>query len=113
MRDERGSGTLLWVAVLAAALVVTAALTVVLAHVTVAHRLRMVADVVAVHAARAPADQSCQVAQQAAEANDVVLEACQRVGDEVDFVVTVTVSRTTRWLTGTQQIEVTSHAGQA
>lgn len=94
MRDERGAATglvaagLLLLSGLAAAGVV-----VVLAQIT-AHRVQGAADLVAITAAQVRnqgTGDPCAAAGRAADAEDVRLVSCSVAGDEVSFVVTVTV----------------------
>lgn len=91
--DERGSGTLLMVGVLAVVGVVAMAAMVAAAYLVAGHRAHGAADLAALSGAAAYAEgrSPCPAAAQLARANDARLTRCDRVGDDVDYVVSVTV----------------------
>lgn len=94
-RGERGSGSMLAVtAVLLASLFVVGSL---LAGIAVAGlgQVRGAADLVAVSAAtaRAGGEDPCPAAAELAARNGVELARCDTVGDDLDLVVTVVVTR--------------------
>lgn len=94
---------------------VAAGVVVVLVQIT-AHRVQGAADLVAVTAAQVRnvgTGDPCAAAGRAAEADDVRLVSCSVAGDEVSFVVTVTVrGGSGRVLFGLPlTVESTSHAG--
>ena len=92
-RDERGSGTLLMVGVLAVVGVVSMAVVVAAVYLVVGHRASGAADLAALSGAAAYAEgrPPCAAAARIARANDAGLVRCDQVGDEVDYVVSVTV----------------------
>jgi secretion/DNA translocation related TadE-like protein len=92
-RDERGSGTLLMVGVMAVVGVVAMMAVVAAAYLVAGHRAHGAADLAALSGAAAYAEgrSPCPAAARLARANDARLVACDRVGDDVDYVVSVTV----------------------
>lgn len=91
---ERGSGSVLVLGVMTVvtALFVTALL--VATYVVGAHRARSAADLAALSGAAAyeQGDDPCGQARRTARANGARLTGCDRVGDLVDFVVSVSVA---------------------
>ena len=113
--DERGSGTMLMVGVLGVILALGAAATWAAGYVAAAHKARAAADLAALSAAvaiEAGAD-GCPVARRVATDNGSTVSACDRVGDQVDFVVSVEVVRPVRTGVPGLPAEVTAvaHAG--
>jgi secretion/DNA translocation related TadE-like protein len=92
-RDERGSGTLLVVGVMAVVGVVAMMATVAAAYLVAGHRAHGAADLAALSGAAAYAEgrPPCPAAARLARANDARLLRCDQVGDDVDYVVSVTV----------------------
>ena len=91
--DERGSGTLLVVGLMAVVGVVATMAMVAAVYLVVGHRARGAADLAALSGAAAYAEgrDPCLAAGRLARANDARLVRCDRVGDDVDYVVSVTV----------------------
>lgn len=92
-RDERGSASVLMVGVMAVVIVLSGAAMVVAGYLIGQHRARAAADLAALSAAavfQQGAD-GCAQARRTAAQNGARLSGCDRVGDEVDFVVTVKV----------------------
>lgn len=91
---ERGSGTLLVVAVSLVVLVLTGLVAVVAGYLVAGHAARGSADLVALSAAaeQVRGGRACSVAASVASANRVRLQECRVRGDSFDFVVAVTVS---------------------
>ena len=113
--DERGSGTMLMVGVLGILLALGTAATWAAGYVAAAHKARAAADLAALSAAvaiEAGAD-GCAVARRVATDNGTTLSVCDRVGDQVDFVVSVEVVRPVRTGVPGLPAEVTAaaHAG--
>ena len=110
---ERGSGTLLVAAAALVAGVVITAVVVLVAFLAASHRVRAVADLVAVSAATeyGIGGPACRTAARIAAANQVVLRRCVLRGDLVDFAVTVEVTgrAPAAWL---PEPTATSHAGR-
>jgi secretion/DNA translocation related TadE-like protein len=92
-RDERGSGSLLMVGVMAVVGVVAMMAMVAAAYLVAGHRAHGAADLAALSGAAAYAQgrSPCPAAARLARANDAALVRCDRVGDDVDYVVSVTV----------------------
>lgn len=112
-RDERGAGLVLvgvWALVLGVltALAVTAG-----AALFAQHRVSGAADLVALAGATAHqrAQVPCDSARRAAEANGVTLGACDVVGDEEEFVVSVEATITLDWGPVRVPFSARSHAG--
>lgn len=92
-RSDQGSGTVLVAVALLVAGVVVAVVLGVGAALAASHRVRAVADLVAISAAteHAGGGDPCAAAARIAVANGVRLEGCELRGDLVDFAVTVRV----------------------
>jgi secretion/DNA translocation related TadE-like protein len=97
-RDERGSATMLMVGVLAVVVLLSGAALLVAGYALSNHRARAAADLSALSAAAAfaRAGDGCAQARRTAMANGARLTHCDRVGDDVDFVVTVGVAVSVR-----------------
>lgn len=94
LRDDRGSASLLMVGVMAVVVVLASASLVVAGYLVGHHRARAAADLAALGAAttfQQGAD-GCAVARRTARHNGARMTRCDRVGDEVAFVVTVEVA---------------------
>ena len=92
---ERGSGTMLMIGVMIVITVLALTGTFVAAYAVAVHRARAAADLAALSGAVAwsgGAD-ACAAARTIAQANGTTLESCDRVGDRLDFVITVRVDR--------------------
>ncbi|GAB2590646.1 Rv3654c family TadE-like protein [Microlunatus antarcticus] len=92
-RDERGSGSLLVVGVMGVVGVVAMMAVVAAAYLVAGHRAHGAADLAALSGAAAYAEgrPPCPAAARLARVNDARLVRCDRVGDDVDYVVSVTV----------------------
>ncbi len=92
--DERGSGTLLVVGVMAVVGAVAAAALVAAAYLVAGHQARAAADLASLSGAAAFAEgrPPCPAARRIARADRGRVTACDQVGDEVDYVVSVTVA---------------------
>jgi secretion/DNA translocation related TadE-like protein len=115
LADERGSGTMLMVGVLGVLLALGTTAIWAAGYLAAAHRARAAADLAALSAAvavEAGAD-GCAVARRVAADNRTRLSVCNRVGDQVDFVVSVEVARPVRTGVPGLPAEVTAvaHAG--
>ncbi len=91
---ERGSATLLVVGLMAVVVVLSGAAMVIAGYLVAYHRARGAADLSALSAAAAfeKGENGCGQARRTAAQNGARLTRCDRVGDEVDFVVTVRVA---------------------
>ena len=115
-RDERGSGTVLMAAIMAVVVTLGAAATVVAGYLVSHHQARAAADLAALSgaAAYAEGEDACDQARRAARQNGAMATRCDRVGDEVDFVVTVRVVVEVRVRSPglPRQVEAEAHAGR-
>jgi secretion/DNA translocation related TadE-like protein len=115
LADERGSGTMLMVGVLGVLLALGTTAIWAAGYVAAAHQARAAADLAALSAAVAieAGDDGCAVARQVAADNGTRMSTCDRVGDQVDFVVSVEVVRPVRTGVAGLPTEVTAvaHAG--
>lgn len=91
--NERGSATVLMVGIMAVVILLSGAALVIAGYVVGAHRARAAADLAALSAAAAfqQGHNGCAQARRTARQNGATVTGCDRVGDEVDFVVTVKV----------------------
>ena len=91
--DERGSGTLLMVAVMLVVTVVGLTVSVGLGYVVGAHRVRVAADLAALSGAAAVhmGEDACAAARRIAMRNNARLTACTVLGDQIEFLVQVSV----------------------
>lgn len=85
---------MIMVGVMAVVVVITGAALVITGFLLAQHRARAAADLSALSAAAAfqQAESGCGQARRTAQANGARVTRCDRVGDEVDFVVTVEVT---------------------
>jgi secretion/DNA translocation related TadE-like protein len=113
--DERGSGTMLMVGVLGVLLALGAAAIWAAGYLAAGHKARAAADLAALSGAVAiqAGGDGCAAARRVAADNGAELSACDRVGDQVDFVISVEVVRRVR--TGISglpaQVSAVAHAG--
>lgn len=115
VRGERGSGTLLGVAVVLVLAMVAGGVLVVAGYVAAVHHARSAADLSALSGAvrQARGDGACRAAAAAATANGVRLVGCQVRGDSLDFVVSVTVEQGVRVPALLPQwVAASAHAGR-
>lgn len=114
-RDERGSGSMLMLGVMVVILAFGATITLVATYLLAGHQARAGADMVALSgaAAHAAGDNACRAARTMAEPNRVRVKTCTVVGDDIDFVVTVTVEVRvgTRFPGLPREVSAVAHAG--
>ena len=93
--NERGAATIVAVTVVVALVTVAAVGVLGLAYAAAARSVRAAADLVAVSGAQAKAKgaDACDEARRVAARNEVEIGGCEVTGDEIDFVVEVTVRR--------------------
>ena len=91
---ERDSGTMLMVGVVAVVTMFGFTGIVVAGYAMAAHAARAAADLAALSGATdvAAGGDGCSTARTVTQANRAVLDSCSRVGDQVDFVLTVQVA---------------------
>lgn len=96
VRNERGGGTMLMVGVCAVVMMLAYAAMLISGYLIAAHRARAAADLAALSGATAASQggDPCVTARDNAAAHHAQVTACERVGDQIDFVVTVTASVT-------------------
>lgn len=115
-RDQRGSGTVLMASIMAVVVVLGATATVVAGYLASHHQARSAADLAALSgaAAYASGDDACDQARRTARQNGARATRCGRVGDEVDFVVTVRVVVDVRVRSPglPRQVEAEAYAGR-
>ncbi|MCA0296732.1 MAG: flp pilus-assembly TadE/G-like family protein [Actinobacteria bacterium] len=113
---QRGSGTALAAAAILVMAMVAAVVLVLAGYVAASHHVRAAADLVALSGAgqRTRGGDACRSAAGVAAANRVRIVSCRVQGDELDFVVTVTVaaqvSAPSVLLPG--EVTATAHAGR-
>ncbi|HEY3527946.1 MAG TPA: Rv3654c family TadE-like protein [Nocardioides sp.] len=112
VRDERGSATLLVLAMCGVLVLLAAALAVVTAMVAAHRAAQSAADLAALAGARGLAEgrNGCAQAAEVARANEARLAACAVTGRVVDVVVRVSGPR---WLGQTADLAARSRAGPA
>lgn len=112
---ERGSGTLLSMAVVIFMLTLTAVVAVFGRYIVAGHRAAAAADLAALAGAQAYGSgrDGCATARLYAARNDRMLAGCSVVGDRVDFVLSVRISAPvpTRVPILPRQITATAYAG--
>jgi len=91
--DEHGSATMIMVGLMGVVVVLAGSAMVVAGFLVAQHRARAAADLSALSAAAAfqQGADGCGQARRTARGNGARVTRCDRVGDEVDFVVTVRV----------------------
>ena len=96
VRDERGSGTMLMVGVCAVVMMLAYAAMLISGYVIAGHRARAAADLAALSGATAASlgGDPCATARANAAAHRAQIVSCDRMGDQIDFVVKVTASIT-------------------
>jgi secretion/DNA translocation related TadE-like protein len=97
-RSERGSATMLMIGLMAVVVLLSATAMLVAGYLVGQHRARAAADLSALSAAAAfqSDGDGCAQARQTARHNGAQVTRCDRVGDRVDWVVTVRVAVLTR-----------------
>lgn len=91
--EERGSASVLMVGVMAVVMVFAGVAVVVAGYLIGSHQAKGAADLSALSAAAVfeQAEDGCAQARRTAQQNGARVTRCDRVGDDVDFVVTVRV----------------------
>lgn len=92
--DERGSGTMLMMAVCVVVMALGFTAMIISGYAIAVHRARAAADLAALSGATTASQggDPCQSARRNAQAHLARITSCERVGDQIDFVVTVTAS---------------------
>jgi secretion/DNA translocation related TadE-like protein len=113
---ERGSATVLMAAIMGVVVTLGAAAMVVAGYLVAHHQARSAADLAALSGAAAYTSgaDACDQARRISRQNRAKLTSCTRVGDEIDFVVTVrtTVSVRTVLPGLPRSVDAEAHAGQ-
>lgn len=91
-RDERGSGSVLMIGLCLVVMMLGYAAMIVCGYLIAGHRVRAAADLAALSAATEASlgGDPCSAAAVNAAAHRARIISCERVGDQIDFVVTVT-----------------------
>ena len=114
--EERGSASVLMAAIMSVVVLLGAAAMVIAGYLVGHHRARAAADLAALSGAVAYArgENACHQARRIAPQNGATVASCTRVGDEVDFVVTVRTAVAVRSrLPGLPRtVEAEAHAGR-
>lgn len=94
-RSQRGSGTILIMAVVILMMLLAAGFGVVGRYIVANHRARAAADLAALAGARAygAGEDGCAAAEVYAARNGEQLDGCDIVGDATDFVITTKITR--------------------
>ena len=115
-RDERGGASVLMAGIMGVVVTLAAAATLVAGYLVAHHQARSAADLAALSGAVAYAGghDACDQARRTARQNGARVTRCDRVGDAVDFVVTVrTVVEVSSRVPGLpRRVEAEAHAGQ-
>jgi secretion/DNA translocation related TadE-like protein len=113
-RNERGSGSMLMIAMLVVVLSLAWAAAVIAGYLVAAHRARSIADLAAISGAAAvrQGGEGCPAVRRIVERQGATAR-CSQVGDAIDFVVTVTVqvSVPTTFPGLPSKVSGTGHAG--
>src|SRR4051812_31968519 len=90
--DERGSGTILVLGMMVVVLALCGAIMIISGYLVAAHRAKAAADLGALSGAAAVRSglDPCQVARRIAQRQQATVRSCARVGDQLDFMVSVT-----------------------
>ena len=113
---ERGSATVLMAAIMGVVVTLGAAAMVIAGYLVGHHRARSAADLAALSGAVAHArgEDACDQARRIAPQNGAKVTSCARVGDDIDFVITVrtTVPVRSRLPGLPRRVEAEAHAGR-
>ena len=116
MLGERGSGTILMAGIMGVVVTLGAMAMVVAGYVVGYHRARAAADLAALSGAAAftAGGDSCAEARRTAGLNGARVTRCGRVGDDIDFVVTVRAVVDVRSLLPglPKEVEAVAYAGR-
>lgn len=114
-RDERGSGSILVMAVCVVVMMLGYTAMIICGYAIAAHRARAAADLAALSGATTASQggDPCASARRNAQAHLARITSCERVGDQIDFVVSVTASvATTMQVPGLpRRVSAVAHAG--
>jgi secretion/DNA translocation related TadE-like protein len=114
-RDQRGGGSVLMMAVCAVVIMFGYLAMIICGYAIAEHRARAAADLAALSGATTASQggDPCASAQRNARAHLARITSCQRVGDQIDFVVSVTASvATTVTVPGLpRRVSAVAHAG--
>lgn len=115
-RDERGGASVLMAGIMGVVVTLGAAATLVAGYLVAHHQARSAADLAALSGAVAYADgrDACDQARRTARQNGVRMVRCDRVGDDIDFVVTVLTAVEVRSRVPglPRRVDAEAHAGQ-
>ncbi|MDN5763569.1 MAG: hypothetical protein L0H41_14800 [Microlunatus sp.] len=113
--DQRGGGSVLMIAGCLVVTMVGYAALIICGYLIAAHQARAAADLASLSAATEASlgGEPCAVARRIARAHRAEIATCERVGDQIDFVITVTAQmRVSMKVPGLpRQVAATSYAG--
>jgi secretion/DNA translocation related TadE-like protein len=113
---ERGSATVLMASIMGVVVTVSSAAMVVAGYLVAHHQARAAADLAALSGAAAytRGANACDEARRISRQNGARVTSCKRVGDEIDFVVSVRTTVSVRTLLpGLPRVaEAEAHAGR-
>ena len=114
-RDERGGGSVLMMAICVVVIMLGYTAMIICGYAIAAHRARAAADLAALSGATSASQggDPCAAARRNARAHLARITSCERVGDQIDFVISVTASvATTMHVPGLpRRIGAVAHAG--
>ena len=115
-RDQRGSASVLMAGIMGVVVTLASAAMLIAGYLMAHHSARAAADLAALSGAAAYAGgrDACDQAERIARQNGARVVHCDRVGDEVDFVVTVRTAVDVRSRVPglPRRVEAQAHAGQ-
>jgi secretion/DNA translocation related TadE-like protein len=113
--DERGGGSMLMIGVCVVVMMFGYTAMIICGYVIAGHRARAAADLAALSGATTAGQggDPCASARRNARAHLARISSCERVGDQIDYVVTVTATVSTLLHTPglPRQVSATAHAG--
>lgn len=114
-RDERGGGSVLMLGVCVVVIMFGYVAMIICGYAIAAHRARAAADLAALSGATIASEggDPCDSARRNARAHLARITSCERVGDQIDFVVSVTASvATLMQVPGLpERVSAVAHAG--
>jgi secretion/DNA translocation related TadE-like protein len=114
-RDERGGGSVLMMGICVVVIMLGYTAMIICGYAIAAHRARAAADLAALSGATSASQggDPCAAARRNAQAHLARITSCERVGDQIDFVISVTASvATTMRVPGLpRRIGAVAHAG--
>ncbi|HYI55462.1 MAG TPA: Rv3654c family TadE-like protein [Microlunatus sp.] len=114
-RDQRGGGSMLMIGVCVVVMMLGYTAMIICGYAIAGHRARSAADLAALSGATTAGQggDACAAARRNARAHLARVTSCERVGDQIDYVVSVTATVSTLVHTPglPRQVSATAHAG--